>query len=399
MLLDRRRRRTWPVVLSICATWGVLATAIGEVTAGRRPAARSAGTARPSSTCRRARWRDDGPVYARPMREPADLDAAGRPTGPRRCPGRDAGDELRETAAAHGRLAEPVRQDLGHRAVRPVRAGQHRAGPAGGRRRDPHRRGRPASASRSRSTATAGTPGSTRTPGRSWRWPRRTATWPPPAPTPVAVTNCLNFGSPEDPGVMWQFAEAVRGLADGCQELGIPVTGGNVSFYNQTGATPIHPTPVVGVLGRARRRRPRGCRWASPSRATSIVPARRDPRGARRLGVGLGRRTGTSAARRRAVDLAARAAAGRGPGRGGPRRHAHRRARPLRRRPGAGAGRVPACAADVGARIRLPEEHDPFVALFSESTARAVVSVAEDDRIGWPSWPTRTGCRPWCSAR
>ncbi|MGC1213511.1 MAG: AIR synthase related protein, partial [Micromonospora sp.] len=66
---------------------------------------------------------------------------------------------------------------------------------------------------------------------------------------PIAVTNCLNFGSPEDPGVMWQFAEAVRGLADGCAELGIPVTGGNVSFYNQTGAAAIHPTPVVGVLG------------------------------------------------------------------------------------------------------------------------------------------------------
>src|SRR6185436_3862718 len=66
---------------------------------------------------------------------------------------------------------------------------------------------------------------------------------------PKAVTNCLNFGSPEDPAVMWQFAEAVRGLADGCQELGIPVTGGNVSFYNSTGAAPIHPTPVVGVLG------------------------------------------------------------------------------------------------------------------------------------------------------
>ncbi len=66
---------------------------------------------------------------------------------------------------------------------------------------------------------------------------------------PVAVTNCLNFGSPEDPGVMWQLAEAVRGLADGCQTLGIPVTGGNVSLYNQTGATPIHPTPVIGVLG------------------------------------------------------------------------------------------------------------------------------------------------------
>jgi phosphoribosylformylglycinamidine synthase len=66
---------------------------------------------------------------------------------------------------------------------------------------------------------------------------------------PVAVTNCLNFGSPEDPGVMWQLAEAVRGLADGCKHLGIPVTGGNVSLYNQTGATAIHPTPVIGVLG------------------------------------------------------------------------------------------------------------------------------------------------------
>jgi len=67
--------------------------------------------------------------------------------------------------------------------------------------------------------------------------------------TPIAVTNCLNFGSPEDPGVMWQFSQAVRGLADGCAALGIPVTGGNVSFYNQTGATAILPTPVVGVLG------------------------------------------------------------------------------------------------------------------------------------------------------
>ncbi|MGW4242082.1 AIR synthase related protein, partial [Nocardia sp. NPDC004722] len=66
---------------------------------------------------------------------------------------------------------------------------------------------------------------------------------------PKAVTNCLNFGSPEDPGVMWQFQQAVRGLADGCAALGIPVTGGNVSFYNQTGQTAILPTPVVGVLG------------------------------------------------------------------------------------------------------------------------------------------------------
>jgi phosphoribosylformylglycinamidine synthase len=66
---------------------------------------------------------------------------------------------------------------------------------------------------------------------------------------PAAVTNCLNFGSPENPEVMWQFKQATAGLADGCLELGIPVTGGNVSFYNQTGDVAIHPTPVVGVLG------------------------------------------------------------------------------------------------------------------------------------------------------
>ena len=66
---------------------------------------------------------------------------------------------------------------------------------------------------------------------------------------PLAVTNCLNFGSPEDPGVMWQFAETVRGLADACLEMGLPVTGGNVSFYNQTGEVAILPTPIIGVLG------------------------------------------------------------------------------------------------------------------------------------------------------
>ncbi len=66
---------------------------------------------------------------------------------------------------------------------------------------------------------------------------------------PLAVTDCLNFGSPEDPDVMWQFERATHGLKDACAELGIPVTGGNVSFYNQTGETPILPTPVVGVLG------------------------------------------------------------------------------------------------------------------------------------------------------
>jgi len=66
---------------------------------------------------------------------------------------------------------------------------------------------------------------------------------------PLAVSDCLNFGSPEDPGVMWQFAEATRGISQGCKALGIPVTGGNVSLYNQTADVAIHPTPLVAVLG------------------------------------------------------------------------------------------------------------------------------------------------------
>jgi len=67
--------------------------------------------------------------------------------------------------------------------------------------------------------------------------------------TPVAVSDCLNFGSPENPEVMWQFSQTVEALSDACLEMDIPVTGGNVSFYNQTGDVPIHPTPVVAVLG------------------------------------------------------------------------------------------------------------------------------------------------------
>src|SRR5436190_653105 len=66
---------------------------------------------------------------------------------------------------------------------------------------------------------------------------------------PLAVTNCLNFGNPERAEVMWQFAEAVRGLGDACRALGTPVTGGNVSFYNEAGDSAIWPTPIIGMLG------------------------------------------------------------------------------------------------------------------------------------------------------
>ncbi len=66
---------------------------------------------------------------------------------------------------------------------------------------------------------------------------------------PTAITNCLNFGSPERGEVMWQFSEVVRGIGDACRALGTPVTGGNVSFYNETNGRPIYPTPVIGMLG------------------------------------------------------------------------------------------------------------------------------------------------------
>lgn len=66
---------------------------------------------------------------------------------------------------------------------------------------------------------------------------------------PIGVTNCLNFGNPEKTGVMWQFKEVIAGMAEACRAFSIPVTGGNVSFYNETEGVAIHPTPVLGVVG------------------------------------------------------------------------------------------------------------------------------------------------------
>jgi phosphoribosylformylglycinamidine synthase len=66
---------------------------------------------------------------------------------------------------------------------------------------------------------------------------------------PVAITDCLNFGSPERPEIMWQFAECIRGISDACNALGTPVVSGNVSFYNETEGRAIHPTPTVGMVG------------------------------------------------------------------------------------------------------------------------------------------------------
>jgi phosphoribosylformylglycinamidine synthase len=66
---------------------------------------------------------------------------------------------------------------------------------------------------------------------------------------PLAATNCLNFGNPERPAIMWQFAQAVEGIGEACRALGVPITGGNVSLYNETDGHAVYPTPVIGVVG------------------------------------------------------------------------------------------------------------------------------------------------------
>jgi phosphoribosylformylglycinamidine synthase subunit PurL len=66
---------------------------------------------------------------------------------------------------------------------------------------------------------------------------------------PIGATNCLNFGNPEKPEIMWQLVEAVEGIADACRALDVPITGGNVSLYNETDGKGIYPTPIIGVVG------------------------------------------------------------------------------------------------------------------------------------------------------
>ncbi|GLZ33300.1 phosphoribosylformylglycinamidine synthase subunit PurL [Lentzea sp. NBRC 105346] len=240
--------------MEVCRKWDVIATEIGEVTEGDRLV---------------ITWHDEvvvdvpprtvaheGPVYHRPIERPADQDAliANTPDSLERP--KDL-LQLIKTMAASPNLSS--KKWVTEQYDRYVRGGTVLAQPAdagmiriderthrgvalstdcNGRytKLDPYTGAQLALAEAYRNVAASGA-------------------------TPVAVTNCLNFGSPEDPGVMWQFEQAVKGLADGCVELGIPVTGGNVSFYNQTGSTAILPTPVVGVLGvidDVRRRIPTG---------------------------------------------------------------------------------------------------------------------------------------------
>ncbi len=203
--------------------------------------------------------------------------------------------------------------------------------------------------------------------------------------TPLAISDCLNFGSPEDPDVMWQFAEACRGLKDGCLELGIPVTGGNVSLYNQTGETAILPTPVVAVLGVIQDvtlRTPTGWRSVEgddPGESVVLLgETREELSGSEWAHVVHGHLGGLPPQ----VDLAAEKSL----------------AELLRAAAGAAAGLLTSAhdVSDGGLAQTLAESAlthmcgvrvdlsgvaggDPFVALFAESAGRAVVTVDHDD--------------------
>jgi len=231
--------------MRICARWGVLGTVIGEVTGTGRLEMTWHGE--PVVDIDPGTAADEGPVYHRPVARPAAQDRL-LADDPARLARPSAGPQLRATLLSllawpsladkswvteqydrhvRGNTVLAMPEDAGVlRVDEQTGLGVALATDGNGRfcLLDPYAGTQLALAEAYRNVAATGA-------------------------VPLAVTNCLNFGSPEDPGVMWQFSEAVRGLADGCATLGVPVTGGNVSFYNQTDSEPIHPTPVVGVLG------------------------------------------------------------------------------------------------------------------------------------------------------
>ena len=362
--------------LALCGKWDVLATVIGTVTDSGRLRMFWHGEQIVDLPPRTAAH--DGPVYERPIERPLDQDAVMQHDGaglPRpRTP-----DELRKTVlrlAAAPNLADKSwvtdqydRYVLGNTVLaQPADAGMIRiddSSPRGlalatdgnGRfaRLDPYTGAQLALAEAYRNVATTGA-------------------------RPLAVTNCLNFGSPEDPGVMWQFAEAVRGLADGCQALGTPVTGGNVSFYNQTGTTPILPTPVIGVLGVIADVSKRiGQAFRTDGAAVLLLGDTRDELGGSEWAYAT---HGFLGGRPPQVDLGREkllADVLLDAGAQGLLDSAHDLADG-----GLSQALVESCLlGDVGARITLPDGIDPFVALFSESAGRVLVSVAraEHDRF------------------
>jgi phosphoribosylformylglycinamidine synthase len=358
--------------LAVCRKWDVLATVIGEVTDGDRLTVDWHGERIVDVPPRTVAH--EGPVYDRPMSRPADLDAL-QADDAAALPRPVNGPELQAhwlavVASPDGAdkswvteqydryvrgntvLAQP--EDAGvvridedsHRGIALALDGNARYA-----RLDPYTGAQLNLAEAYRNVAVSGA-------------------------KPLAVTNCLNFGSPEEPEVMWQFAEAVRGLADGCRELGLPVTGGNVSLYNQTGDVPINPTPVIGVLGvhdDVRRRVPGG--WRADGETVLLLGETREELGGSAWANVV---HGHLGGRPPAVDLAAERALGEllaslgGDGLVG---SAHDLA------DGGLAQTLAESALRYGVGARLHLDADPFTTLFSESTARAVVTTSDPGAV------------------
>ncbi|MGP5162966.1 phosphoribosylformylglycinamidine synthase subunit PurL [Arthrobacter rhombi] len=208
---------------------------------------------------------------------------------------------------------------------------------------------------------------------------------------PLAVSDCLNFGSPEDTDVMWQLAESIRGLSDACMELGIPVTGGNVSLYNQTGTTPIHPSPVVAVLGKfddVARRTPSGWHSSADGQAIYLMGTTADELDGSEFANLRGHLGGLPPK----VDLAAEKLLGDllvNASRDGMIDAAHDLSEG-----GLAAGLVEmSLRYGVGARVALQDlcdrdGVDAFTALFSESQARAIVAVPRSEEVRFKDMTT-----------
>jgi phosphoribosylformylglycinamidine synthase len=198
---------------------------------------------------------------------------------------------------------------------------------------------------------------------------------------PLALTNCLNFGNPEKPEIMWQFREAVRGLGDAARALGTPVVSGNVSFYNETRGVPIFPTPTVGMLGLLDPwDRFAVSHFPEPGLALLLLGENRPELGGSEW---LALRRGLEAGPPPTVDLA----------------HERRLERLLERGVAEGlvrsahdvsAGGLAVALAEgtfsgpgagVGARIELLDGLRPEALLFGEATGRVVVGTAQPERL------------------
>jgi phosphoribosylformylglycinamidine synthase len=355
--------------MAVCRKWEVLASVIGEVTDGDRLRITWHGETVVDVPPRTVAHQ--GPVYQRPLARPDSQDAlnADCSTG---LPRPSTGDELRATLLAL--LGSPhlcSRAFITEQYDRYVRGNTVLAEHAdGGVLRIDESTGRGIAVSTDASgryTLLDPYTGAQLALAEAYRNVAVTGA------TPVAVTNCLNFGSPEDPGVMWQFAQAVRGLADGCVALGIPVTGGNVSFYNQTGSAAILPTPVVGVLGvidDVRRRIPTGL-GSEPGETLMLLGDTRDELDGSIWAQVTGEHLGGLPP---AVDLAREkllAEVLSSASRDGLVSAAH----DLSEGGLAQAIVEAALAGETGCRIVLPEDTDPFVTLFSESAGRVLAAV------------------------